>query len=300
MSARVRRTLRLAHSPDPDDAFMWWPLARSGGSAAIDTGPFEFELVQDDIESLNQRAMAGELEITAMSCANYPRVRHLYALTSCGCSMGEGYGPKLVSRRPLKVEDLRRRDLALAIPGLSTTAWTAAQLMLEGSTPRAAVVPFDQIIDRVASGEFDAGLVIHEGQLTFAASGLHLVADLGQWWSGQTGLPLPLGVNAVRRDLENAGGDGTLAAISGVLQRSVRHALDCRKQSLDHARRFGRGIAMAQADEFVSMYVNHWTLDFGVRGRAAVARLLGEAHRAGLVPDPGEVDFVAPADAAQP
>ena len=287
--------LRLGHSPDPDDAFMWWPLyGRAGEGPAIDTGRFEFTPVAEDIETLNERSETGDLEITAMSCAQYPRVRDTYALTACGASLGDGYGPKLVASRPATPEELVASGATIAIPGRRTTAFLAASLRLGPGAFRFAAVPFDEIIDRVRSGDFDAGVVIHEGQLTFADAGLHLVVDLGAWWRDETSQLLPLGANAIRRDLEDQHGPGTLAEITRTLRRSVEHALAHREASLDYALGFARGIESSVADRFVEMYVNAWTLDYGPDGRAAVRSLLRRAHQAGLVPDPGEVDFVEP------
>jgi 1,4-dihydroxy-6-naphthoate synthase len=291
-----RPLLRLGHSPDPDDAFMWWPLDPPDGRARLDTGRFRFKSVLDDIESLNRRSLTGELEITALSCASYPAARQKYALTACGSSMGERYGPKIVSSRPLSVSDLTEDSAVIAIPGRGTSAFLAMRLMLAGRPLRWHEVPFDQIIDRVASGEFDAGLVIHEGQLTFEQAGLRQVADLGQWWHERHGLPLPLGVNAIRRDLERIHGPGTLREVAAILLASVQYAMAHRHEAMEHALAFGRGIDHQQADRFVSMYVNRWTLDFGPIGRRAVEVFLAEAVMAGLAPDPGPVDFIEAGD----
>ena len=289
-----RPVLRLGHSPDPDDAFMWWPLLEIGGEGPrLDTGRFRFQAVAEDIESLNRRSERADLEITAMSCAQYPYVRDRYALTSCGASLGDAYGPKLVSKRPMSADDLRSPDVVLAVPGLRTTAFAVVSLLLGGRAFRHEVVPFDEIIGRVAAGEYAAGLVIHEGQLTYEDAGLHLIEDLGAWWSREHGVPLPLGVNAIRRDLEPRHGAGTLGEVTGLLRRSVEYALAHREESLAHALAFARGMAAEVADEFVRLYVNRWTVDFGPSGRGAVRTLLGALHRAGLAPDPGEIAFVA-------
>ncbi len=272
---------------------MWWPLLGiDGGDPPIDTGPFAFEAIAEDIELLNRRAEQGELDITAISCAHYPRVRGTYRLTACGASVGDGYGPKLVAPRPMALEDLRSPDAVIAVPGERTTAFLVTNLLLGAGSFRHEVVPFDRIIDAVAAGEYTAGVVIHEGQLTFGESGLVLLADLGTWWRERTGLPLPLGANVIRRDLDRRFGDGTVEAVTALLRASVQYALDHREESVRHALTFARGMDPATADRFVSMYVNHWTLDYGARGRDAVERLLSEAHAAGLAPEAGTIDVV--------
>jgi len=298
-TAKTRETrpvLRLGHSPDPDDAFMWFPITGiNGGKPALDTGRFRFDAVQQDIETLNRRSDRGELEITAISIAQYPYVADRYAFTSCGASMGDGYGPRLVARRPIELAELRDGQATLAIPGRRTSAWLATGLMLGGASRiRAVEVPFDRIIERVAAGEFDAGLVIHEGQLTFQDRGLVLLADLGAWWTGRTSLPLPLGGNVIRRDLDNRYGVGTLAEVTATLGRSLRYALEHREEAIDYALTYARGMDRALADRFVAMYVNKHTLDFGPTGREAVRRFLAEAAQAGLAPGPASVDFIDP------
>jgi 1,4-dihydroxy-6-naphthoate synthase len=292
-----RPLLRLGHSPDPDDAFMWWPLFEIDGTPPrLPSDRFRFEPVRDDIEALNARATTGDLEITAVSCAQYPRVRETYALTACGASVGEGYGPRLVARRPLAPADLHDPSLVVAVPGERTTAFAALSLLLGPGRFRHEAVAFDRIVDEIRSGRFEAGVVIHEGQLTFEDAGLHLVADLGAWWTGRTGLPLPLGANAVRRDLDDRHGPGTLAALAALLRRSIEYALEHRRESIDFALGFARGLDVALADRFVDLYVNRWTLDFGPTGHRALQRFLDEAHAAGLGPDPGRIDFIdAPA-----
>ncbi len=286
--------LTLAHSPDPDDAFMWWPLVGlDGGGPAIDTGPFAFELVTDDIETLNSQAELGTWDITAISIAQYPAVRSTYALTACGASIGDGYGPKLVAPAGATQESITDGSPEIAVPGQRTTALAVSRLLL-GPSMRWQAVPFDQIEDAVLAGDFAAGVVIHEGQLTCERKGLSILVDLGAWWRQTRGLLLPLGGNAAKRDLEERGGPGTLARLATVLRASLDHALADRDTSLNWAMQFGRGIKRADADRFVEMYVNAWTLDFGEDGERAVAGLLGEAHAAGIVPDPGMVDFVRP------
>lgn len=282
--------LTLAHSPDPDDAFMWWPLFEA---RVVEPG-FVFEQVTADIETLNRRA-AGDpaqlLDITAMSCANVPRVRDRYLVTACGASVGEGYGPKLVAREGIAVDELRRRRATIAVPGRRTTAFTVLSILMgrEGFHP--VELDFTEIEAAVRGGRVEAGVVIHEGQLTFETHGLALVEDLGRWWRERTGLPLPLGVNAVRRDLESRLGPGSLARLVSLLDRSVSHALAHREESLDRALRFARGIDRETAGKFVDLYVNRWTLDMGDTGRRAVDRLIAEAVTAGVLDAGAGVDF---------
>jgi 1,4-dihydroxy-6-naphthoate synthase len=281
-----KRLITVGHSPDPDDAFMFYALAHD----KLDTGELRFRHELQDIETLNRRALRGELEVTAVSIHAYAHLLERYALLPSGCSMGDRYGPMVVARRPLAVEELRR--VRLAVPGTLTTAFLALRLLLDsgGAHPPFAyeVVPFDQIIAAVAQGRFDAGLIIHEGQLTFQNEGLHLVVDLGVWWQERTGLPLPLGGNVVRRDL----GADTMRTISRLLKESIRYALAHRDDALSYALRYARDMDRALADRFVGMYVNDWTLDYGPRGREAVRRLLEEGHRAGVIPTPTAVEFV--------
>jgi 1,4-dihydroxy-6-naphthoate synthase len=285
--------LRIGHSPDPDDVFMWWPLLDEGDGPAIDTEGFRFEAVLADIEALNRRAETGDLEITAMSCAQYPHVQDTYALTACGASMGDAYGPKLVAAEPMEVEALTRPGCVIAVPGERTSAFGATSLILGAGAFAWETVPFDEIIERVADGTYPAGLVIHEGQLTFEAAGLHLVEDVGRWWSAtHDGLPLPLGVNTIRRDLDDEHGPGTIGTVTSVLRRSVEHALAHRPESIRRALAYARGMGADLADEFVSMYVNAWTLDFGPTGLAGVRRFLDELDRIGLVPATAERSFV--------
>lgn len=304
-----RMTLRIGHSPDPDDAFMWYPLANFTGpdgktyTPKIDTRGYEFVHVLEDIQSLNERSDKGELEITALSIHQLPYIADRYVLTSCGSSMGDGYGPMVVARQKYEIRDFMHapagsaRRPRLAVPGERTSAWLAMQLLLleHGAKPGGEVpidyeiVPFDQIIERVVSGEFDAGLIIHEGQLTYAKSGLECVVDLGQWWKQTRNLPLPLGGNAIRKDL----GD-RLPEICSVLLDSIRWALENREESVQFSLNWARGMGGDLADRFVGMYVNQTTLDYGERGREAVRRFIGEAVDAGIVPDKGEVEFVEP------
>jgi 1,4-dihydroxy-6-naphthoate synthase len=274
--------ITIAHSPDSDDAFMHWAIAEG----RIDTGPFRFEHVLADIESLNRAAVEGRYEVTALSIHGYAHVRDRYALLGHGASMGEGYGPVLVAREPIGAADLARRTVA--IPG----EWTSAALALRLWRPgiRTAVVPFDEIIDAVKAGRADAGVIIHEGQLTWAAEGLHRIVDLGAWWAeAEDGLPLPLGGNAIRRDL----GRERLAAVSRILRASIAHALDHRAEALAYAERYGRGLDRDQTDRFVGMYVNARTLDYGEDGREAVRRFLARGVAAGLVPAGPDPEFIA-------
>jgi 1,4-dihydroxy-6-naphthoate synthase len=277
----TKRLITVGHSPDPDDAFMFYALAHD----KIDTGPLQFRHELQDIETLNRRALRGELEVTAVSIHAYAYLLEKYALLPSGCSMGDRYGPMVVARKPLSVNELKSRRIA--VPGTLTTAFLTLRLLL-GSDFAYEVVPFDQIISAVAEGKFEAGLIIHEGQLTYQNQGLHLIVDLGVWWQEKTGLPLPLGGNVVRRDL----GDDTMRLISKLLKQSIQYSLDHRRDALQYALNYARDMDMALADKFVGMYVNEWTLDYGPRGKQAVTRLLDEAHRAGIIPQPVAVTFV--------
>jgi 1,4-dihydroxy-6-naphthoate synthase len=277
------RVVRVSHSPDSDDAFMFWALADS----RLDTGDIRYAHELADIETLNRRALAGELEVSAVSIHAYAYLAERYALLGCGASMGDGYGPRVVSRSPAAAEP--RTALAgrrVAVPGLLTTAYLA--LRLYQPEFEAVVIPFDQIEDAVMKGAVDAGLLIHEGQLTFAEAGLALWADLGAWWLGDTGLPLPLGGNVVRRDL----GDALIARINRDLRASIQYALQHRAPALAHAERYSRGLSPDRTERFVSMYVNDWTVDWGPRGRAAVQLLLDRGAEAGVIPQRVKVDFV--------
>lgn len=277
----AHQLIRVGHSPDPDDAFMFHALAND----KIDTGSFRFTHELQDIETLNRRAMRGELEVTAVSIHAYAHLLETYALLPTGCSMGDRYGPMVVSKRKLTVDDLA--NVRIAVPGTMTTAFLTLSLLLpKGFTYE--VVPFDQILDAVAADRFDAGLIIHEGQLTFQNQGLGLVIDLGVWWQDRTGLPLPLGGNVVRRDL----GTDTIREISRLLKESIRYGLEHRAEALQYALQYARDMDVQLADQFVGMYVNDWTLDYGPRGREAVQRLLQEAHQAGIIPNPVAVEFV--------
>ena len=297
----VRPLLRLGHSPDPDDAFMWWPITPDEtGRTPMETGRFRFEVVLDDIESFNLRAERdGDLDLTAVSCAQYPRIRDRYAITHCGASMGERYGPKLISRQPRTLDELRASDVVIAVPGERTTAFLLTGLILGAGRFRHEAMPFDHVLDRMISGEFEAGLVIHEAQLTFEAAGFHLIQDVGAWWFEQTGCPLPLGLNVVRRDLDERFGSGTCREVAGLLEASVRFAMDHRAEAVRYALTFARGISEEIADRFVEMYVTSRSIDMGADGEEAIRRLLQDAHAAGLVPDPGEIDVVRPGGEAE-
>lgn len=290
-------TITLAHSPDPDDAFMWWPLGTPDRQPAIDTEGFRFEPVHADIEQLNQRAIAtGDLDITAISVHAYPHVKETYALTSCGFSMGRAYGPRIVAREAHDTRWLKESHPTIAVPGRKTTAYLALRLLLGGEFDH-VVAPFDQVVDVVRAGSADAGLVIHEAQLTYEREQMHLVADLGEWWEAETGLPLPLGANAIRRDLERRFGPGSLARITRVLARSIRHAMEHRELGMEIA---GRHAATPDApaaliERFVGMYVNELTIDPGEAGERAIALLLRRGRDAGLCPDPGEIELLRPA-----
>jgi 5,8-dihydroxy-2-naphthoate synthase len=279
----MTRTIRVAHSPDSDDAFMFYALAEG----KIDTGDLRYVHELSDIESLNQRARQAELEVTAVSIHAYAYLWRDYALLGSGSSMGDGYGPRLVATRPRPSDPhAALRGLRVGVPGKLTTAYLALQLYQPDVV--AVVIPFDQIEDAVHRGDVDVGLLIHEGQLTYADTGLHLWADLGAWWLEDTGLPLPLGGNAVRRNL----GRAVIDQIARDLRASIVYALEHRAPALAHAKQFNRGIGDERTDTFVGMYVNDWTVDYGPRGREAVQTLLDRGHAAGLIPERVAVEFV--------
>jgi len=270
--------IRVGHSPDPDDAFMFYALAKG----KIPTGRYQFEHELVDIETLNRRAFSGELELTAVSLHAYAYLTDRYVLCTCGASMGERYGPMVVARTKRPLDSLRRATIA--VPGTLTTAYLALRLCL-GVDFAHVVVPFDEILDVVAAGQYqgqpiDAGLIIHEGQLTYARQNLELVVDTGQWWFDVTGLPLPLGANALRKDL----GPEVIRDVQRLLHASIDYGLEHREEALGYALGFGRGLDHNKADQFIEMYVNDWTLDFGPVGRRAVAELLARGHAAGVIP----------------
>ena len=274
------QTIHVAHSPDSDDAFMFYALAEG----LIDTEGLTYVHELQDIESLNTRAFGGELEVTAVSIHAYASLTDRYALLTSGASMGDRYGPRLVSRTPAARADVKGKRIA--IPGFKTSAYLALKLYEPDFT--AVPVHFDLIEDAVADGSVDMGLLIHEGQLTFGDRGLHLIADMGEWWFGETGLPLPLGGNVVRKDFR----PDVLKKISRHLRASIAYALDHREGALDHAMKYARGLDRAKADTFVGMYVNDWTLDYGDRGRQAIRTFLERGVAAGIIPGPVTVEFI--------
>ena len=275
-------TIRVAHSPDSDDAFMFYALAEG----KIDTGDLRYEHELSDIESLNQRARRKELDISAVSIHAYAYIARDYALLASGSSMGDGYGPRLVSRQDRPADPrAAAKGKRIAVPGLLTTAYLA--LRLYQPEFEAVVVPFDQIEAAVQRGDAELGLLIHEGQLTYADDGFKLWADMGEWWLAETGLPLPLGGNVVRRDL----GTAVTAQVARDLRASIVYALEHRQSALDHARQYNRGISDERTDTFVGMYVNDWTVDYGERGRKAVQLLLDRAADAKIIPNRVIVDF---------
>ena len=283
------RTIRLAHSPDADDAFMFWALA----AGRIDTAGRRYLHELGDIESLNRRALAGELEVTAVSLHAYAYLAERYALLAHGASIGDRYGPRIVAAAPRPADPrtaLAAPGRVVAVPGELTTAFLA--LKLYQPDVRHVVVPFDEIEDYVTAGRADAGVLIHEGQLTYGDRGLHLWVDLGEWWHGETGLPLPLGGNAVRRDL----GEPLMRDIARDLKASIEYGLAHRAEALAHASAYSRGLDTARTDRFIGMYVNDYTVDYGATGRRAVAELLDRAHRAGLLAAPVNLKFVAASD----
>jgi 5,8-dihydroxy-2-naphthoate synthase len=275
----TKKLIRVGHSPDPDDAFMFYALAKH----KIDTGDYEFTHELVDIETLNRRAFRAELELTALSIHAYAYLHDKYVLCTCGASMGDGYGPMVVTRQPQAVEALKSQTIA--VPGRLTSAYLALRLCLE-SDFASVEVPFDEIIPAVVAGEYrgskiDAGLVIHEGQLTYAEQDLHLVVDLGVWWKERTGLPLPLGANGIRKSL----GPEAIGEIQRLLSESIEYGLAHRAPALSYALQYGRDLDAGQADKFVGMYVNDWTRDFGERGRKAVTEFLAQGHAAGVLPE---------------
>jgi 1,4-dihydroxy-6-naphthoate synthase len=285
-SSTGEKLIRVGHSPDPDDAFMFYALAKD----CFDTGKFRFTHELVDIETLNRRAFTGELELTALSLHAYAFLADKYMLCTCGASMGDNYGPMVIAREPRDIASLRGQTIA--VPGTLTTAFLALKLCI-GNDFNHVVVPFDEILNVTEKGEFngqkiDAGLCIHEGQLTYGDQNLHLIVDLGKWWMKETGLPLPLGANGIRKDL----GDEDIREVNRLLKQSIAYGLEHRGQALDYAQGYGRGLDRAKADQFVGMYVNDWTLDFGARGRAAVKELLKRGYEAGVIPHLVEPEFV--------
>ncbi|HKA19749.1 MAG TPA: MqnA/MqnD/SBP family protein [Blastocatellia bacterium] len=274
-----KKEITLGHSPDPDDAFMFYALAAD----KIDTHGITFNHVIQDIETLNRRAMNAELDVTAVSIHAYAYVLDQYALLTSGASMGDDYGPLVISREPMSVDELR--SATIAVPGLMTTAYLTLRLCI--GEVKTVVVPFDHIMGSVQRGDVDAGLLIHEGQLTYSARGFHKVIDLGEWWMSETGLPLPLGGNAIKKSL----GPELIALVSRLLRQSIQFGLENREVAVRHSMKYGRGMAESLTDKFVGMYVNDYTIDYGERGREAVRLLLERAHDAGIIPRPVRLEF---------
>ncbi len=280
------REIKIAHSPDSDDAFMFYGLATN--KIRVPGLKFTHELC--DIETLNRRAMEGYFDVTAISFHAYPYIADKYALMPSGGSVGEGYGPMIISTKNYSLGEIKK--VKVAVPGTLTTAYLSLKLF--APTIETEVVPFDQIIPAVLEGKYEAGLIIHEGQLTYAKSGLHKIVDMGKWWRDMTGLPLPLGGNAIKRSL----GESTMQKVCKALKDSIQHALDHREQALQYAMQFARDLEPQQADKFVGMYVNERTLDYGSDGREAVARLLDMGYNAGVIPNKVSLDWVDVPEAA--
>ena len=274
------REITVAHSPDSDDAFMFYALA----THKIRTPGLRFTHTLSDIQTLNQKAQAGVYDVTAISFHAYPYIQDKYALMACGGSVGEGYGPMVVAPHPFSENEVKMKRIA--VPGKLTTAYLALHLFAPGVDTE--VVPFDRIIPQVLEGKYEAGLIIHEGQLTYDKSGLHRIVDLGKWWQKVTGLPLPLGGNAIRRSL----GPPLISLVTEALRESIQYALDHREQALAYAMQFARDLDAQAADTFVGMYVNERTLDYGPDGREAVRRLLDMGHKAGIIGPEAHVDWV--------
>jgi len=273
--------INIAHSPDSDDAFMFYGLATN----KVRVPGFKFTHTLTDIETLNHRAIQEAFyDVTAISFHAYPYLQENYTLMACGGSVGEGYGPMIVSPRRLSLDDIKKTRIA--VPGTLTTAYLTLKLF--APEIETVTVPFDKIIPAVVSGEFDAGLIIHEGQLTYSDNGLVKALDLGQWWREQTGLPLPLGGNAIRRAL----GEDTMRIATNALRDSIQHALDHREEALSYAMQFARDLDPALANQFVGMYVNERTLNYGEDGREAIRKLLGMGFERGIIPMKAQVDFV--------
>jgi 1,4-dihydroxy-6-naphthoate synthase len=275
------KEVSIAHSPDSDDAFMFYGLATN----KIRVPGFKFNHTLTDIETLNHRAINEAFyDVSAISFHAYPYMQENYALMACGGSVGEGYGPMVVARHPYSLDELR--GLRVAIPGVLTTAFLTLKIF--APEIETVSVPFDRIIPEVLAGNFDAGLIIHEGQLTYSHSGLHKIIDLGQWWREQTGLPLPLGGNAIKRSL----GHETMLTVTQALRDSIQHSLDNREAALEYAMQFARDLDTRLADKFVGMYVNERTLDYGADGKAAIRKLLEMGHERGIIPSPARIEFV--------
>ena len=276
----MKTDIHVAHSPDSDDAFMFYALA----THKIDTGELNYIHLLNDIETLNKKALAEEYEVSAVSFHAYAYMAEKYALLSCGASMGNNYGPIVVSGKPIQPQALAEK--VVAIPGALTTAFLALRLF--APNVKSEIVPFDRILEDVQKGKYEAGLLIHEGQLTYREMGLHKVLDLGEWWLEKTQLPLPLGGNVIKRSL----GKSLMEQISTDIRKSIQYGLDHRQEAIDYAIQFSRGLDMQKADRFIGMYVNELTLDYGENGREAVRRLLSEAYKQKIIPQKVPLDFV--------
>ena len=274
------REITIAHSPDSDDAFMFYGLATN----KVRVQGLKFTHTLTDIETLNRKAMQGVYDVTAISFHAYPYLQDQYALMSCGGSVGEQYGPMIVASRPISLDEVK--TMKIAVPGTLTTAYLALKLF--APQIKTETVAFDQIIPEIVAEKYEAGLIIHEGQLTYESSGLSKILDLGKWWHELTGLPLPLGGNAIRRSL----GPELMATINQALRDSIHYALDHREEALAYAMQFARDLDPQKADRFVGMYVNERTLDYGADGKEAVTRLLKMGHEAGIIPHAPRVEFV--------
>jgi 1,4-dihydroxy-6-naphthoate synthase len=276
----VKKDICVAHSPDSDDAFMFYALA----TRKFDTGDLNYIHVLDDIESLNRKALEGRYDVSAVSFHAYAYLADKYALLSCGASMGRNYGPIVVSSKPLQPKALVEK--IIAVPGTLTTAFLALRLF--EPNVKYEVLAFDKILEAIAKGKHEAGLLIHEGQLTYRELGMHKVVDLGEWWVGRTHLPLPLGGNIIRRDL----GQEIMTRVANDIRKSIQYGLEHREEAITYAAQFSRGLDNHKVDRFIGMYVNELTLDYGPEGREAVRRLLEEGHRAGIIPKPVAIEFV--------
>jgi 1,4-dihydroxy-6-naphthoate synthase len=278
----MKKDIHVAHSPDSDDAFMFYAMA----TRKIDTGDLNYIHTLSDIETLNRKAMKGEYEVSAVSFHAYAYMAEKYALLSCGASMGMNYGPIVVSAKPMRAKSLGNSDLIVAIPGTLTTAFLALRLF--EPEIKYKVVPFDKILDEVQRGKVDAGLLIHEGQLTYREMGLHKVLDLGVWWLKETGLPLPLGGNVIKRDL----GKRMMERVAQDIRKSIQYGLDIRDVAMAYAIQFSRGLDTQRVDRFIGMYVNDLTLDYGSEGKQAVKKLLSEAYKKKIIPERVALEFV--------
>jgi 1,4-dihydroxy-6-naphthoate synthase len=276
----MKRNIHVAHSPDSDDAFMFYALA----TKKIDTGELNYIHSLSDIETLNKKAMKGEYEVSAVSFHAYAYMSEKYALLSCGASMGKNYGPIVISGKPMRAKSLANK--VVAIPGTLTSAFLTLRLF--EPEVQYSVVPFDEILEEVQKGNYDAGLLIHEGQLTYREMGLHKVIDLGQWWVKQTGLPLPLGGNVIKRDL----GEKLMDRIGQDIRKSIQYGLDHREEAMDYAIQFSRGLDAPRVDRFIGMYVNDLTLDYGVEGRQAVRKFFQEAYKKKIIPERVTLEFI--------